>query len=218
MQAIGAKAVVVRHKQDRFYQQLQGVGLTVLNAGDGAGDHPTQALLDLLTIRQEFGVFRGLTVAIIGDLRYSRVARSDADVLSRLGCRVLLSGPEDWHNPQLPGQRVSVDEAVRQADVVIMLRIQHERHTQAMRMSQEAYHAHYGLSREREAQMKPEAIIMHPGPVNRGIELDSDLVESPRSRYFKQIANGVLVRMAALEWALAGSLRTDSKPRIAEGI
>lgn len=203
MEEVGAEAVVIRHKKDRYFEGLKdGIGLTILNAGDGAGNHPTQALLDLMTIRQEFFSLSGLTVAIIGDLRYSRVARSDSEILTRLGNKVLLSGPEEWKNDQIPGTYVSVDEAVASADAVIMLRIQHERHEQAMKMSKEAYHARYGLTKERADRMKPESIIMHPGPVNRGVELDSDLVESPRSRYFKQIHNGVYARMAAIEWAL----------------
>ncbi|WP_010631012.1 aspartate carbamoyltransferase catalytic subunit [Sporolactobacillus vineae] len=203
MEAVGAEAVVIRHKKDRYYEELNdGIGMTILNAGDGAGNHPTQALLDLMTIRQEFFSLSGLTVAIIGDLRYSRVARSDAEILTRLGNKVLLSGPEEWKNDQIPGTYVSVDEAIASADVVIMLRIQHERHEQAMKMSKEDYHNRYGLTKERAARMKPESIIMHPGPVNRGVELDSNLVESPHSRYFKQIHNGVYARMAAIEWAL----------------
>jgi aspartate carbamoyltransferase catalytic subunit len=205
LQAIGVRAIVVRHPREGYYRQLADVGsidLSILNAGDGAGDHPTQALLDLLTIRQEFMSFKGLAVAIIGDLRYSRVARSDAEVLTRLGASVLLSGPEEWRNDELPGRRVSVDEAIEAADAVIMLRIQHERHERAMSMTKETYHQRYGLTRARAARMKRSSIIMHPGPVNRGVELDDDLVESPASRYFKQIENGVAVRMAAFEWAL----------------
>ncbi|WP_332237469.1 aspartate carbamoyltransferase catalytic subunit [Sporolactobacillus sp. KGMB 08714] len=217
MQAIGAQAVVVRHRREGYYRELmRGIGIPVLNAGDGAGDHPTQALLDLLTIRQEFLLFKGLTVAIIGDLRYSRVARSDANVLSRLGCRILLSGPEAWKNDSLPGDYAAVDEAVRAADAVIMLRIQHERHEQAMEMTKEAYHRRYGLTRERAAVMKPGSIIMHPGPINRGVELDGDLVESGRSRYFKQIGNGVAVRMASLEWALRIEKEAEENDRVAE--
>ncbi|RYL92892.1 aspartate carbamoyltransferase catalytic subunit [Sporolactobacillus sp. THM19-2] len=218
MEAIGAKAVVIRHKEEGFFRQLEGLDLQILNAGDGAGNHPTQALLDLLTIRQEFMMFRGLTVAIIGDLRYSRVARSDSEILTRLGCRVLLSGPEEWKNTDLPGKYVSVDEAVEAADVVIMLRIQHERHEQAMRMSREAYHNRYGLTKKRAGQMKQGSIIMHPGPVNRGVEMDSELVESPQSRYFKQIHNGVLVRMAALEWAIHPDSQAVHSSRVPESI
>lgn len=211
MEAIGCRAVIIRHPLEGYYHELSQIaGVSILNAGDGAGNHPTQALLDLLTLQQEFLIFEGLTVAIIGDLRYSRVARSDSEILSRLGCQVLLSGPDEWKNPALPGTFVSVDEAIERADAVIMLRIQHERHETAMPMSKEDYHRLFGLGVERAAKMRPESIIMHPGPINRGVELDSDLVESSRSRYFKQIKNGVAVRMASLEWAL----QTAKKPQI----
>lgn len=211
MEAIGCRAVVIRHPQEGYYRELLNAnGIAVLNAGDGAGDHPTQGLLDLLTLQQEFLILEGLTVAIIGDLRYSRVARTDAEVLTRLGAHVLLSGPDEWKNEALPGDRVSVDEAIERADAVIMLRIQHERHESAMAMTKEEYHQRYGLTRERAARMKPESIIMHPGPINRGVEMDSDLVECERSRYFKQIRNGVAVRMASLQWTLQGG----RKPQI----
>ncbi|MFT8708039.1 MAG: aspartate carbamoyltransferase catalytic subunit [Sporolactobacillus sp.] len=211
MKALGCQAVVIRHPEDGYYHQIEGIeDIAVLNAGDGAGDHPTQGLLDLLTLQQEFLLFEGLTVAIIGDLRYSRVARTDAEILTRLGAHVLLSGPEEWRNDALPGERVSVDEAITRADAVIMLRIQHERHTSAMPMTKEVYHQQYGLTLERAAQMKPESIIMHPGPINRGVEMDDALVECTRSRYFKQIHNGVAVRMAGLQWALQGG----RKPQI----
>ncbi|RYL95399.1 aspartate carbamoyltransferase catalytic subunit [Sporolactobacillus sp. THM7-4] len=217
MQAIGVNAVVIRHRQEGYYRQLAGsIHLPILNAGDGAGDHPTQALLDLLTIRQEFLLFQGLTVAIIGDLRYSRVARSDAEVLTRLGCRVLLSGPEEWKNDALPGERTTVDEAVEEADAIIMLRIQHERHEQSMKMTKEDYHRRFGLTQERASRMKHDSIIMHPGPINRGVELDGELVESDRSRYFKQINNGVVIRMACLEWALQTGKGAEIHERVAE--
>lgn len=211
MEAIGAEAVVIRHQETGYYKQLQSIDIPVLNAGDGAGDHPTQALLDLLTLRQEFMNIEDLTVAIIGDLRYSRVAKSDAEVLSRLGCRVLLSGPPEWKNSQLPGTYVSVDDVIDAADAVIMLRIQHERHENAMQMTKETYHRLFGLTTERALRMKPTSIIMHPGPINRGVEMDGELVESTRSRYFKQIKNGVLARMAALEWALDHRLYEANK-------
>lgn len=216
MEAIGANAVVIRHQDIGYYRALEGIGISVLNAGDGAGDHPTQALLDLLTLRQEFLLLKGLTVAIIGDLRYSRVAKSDAEALTRLGCRVLLSGPEEWRNESLPGTYVTVDEAIETADAVIMLRIQHERHEQAMNMTKEEYHTRYGLTLERSMRMKPQSIIMHPGPINRGVELDDELVESSRSRYFKQIKNGVSARMASLEWALSSKKVAAVTERVAE--
>ncbi|MFC7392486.1 aspartate carbamoyltransferase catalytic subunit [Scopulibacillus cellulosilyticus] len=203
LEEVGVQAAVIRHKQDKYYEDLRDrLSLSIINGGDGCGDHPTQALLDLMTIKQEFSRFDGLTIAIIGDLRHSRVARSDAEVLTRLGARVLLSGPKAWMNETLPGEYVDIDEAVKTADVVMMLRIQHERHNQGMNLSKEDYHKQYGLTLERERLMKPGSIIMHPAPVNRGVEIADELVEAKRSRIFKQINNGVAVRMSVLEWAV----------------
>ncbi|WP_261132717.1 aspartate carbamoyltransferase catalytic subunit [Bacillus sp. Marseille-Q3570] len=203
LEAIGANAVVIRHPQDHFYEELQDITIPILNAGDGCGNHPTQSLLDLLTIRQEFIVLQGLTVAIIGDLRHSRVARSNATLLSKMGAKVIFSGPEQWFDAELPyGQYVPMDEAVTEADVVMMLRIQHERHEQMMDLSKQEYHNQYGLTIEREKLMKNHSIILHPAPVNRGVEIADELVEGPRSRIFKQMTNGVAIRMAALHWAL----------------
>jgi len=203
LEAIGVEAAVIRHPDDRYYDQLQeGLTLSVINAGDGSGDHPTQTLLDLLTIQEEFYVIQGLTVAIIGDLRHSRVARSNAALLKRMGANVILSGPPDWQNSEFPGTYLPIDEAIQQADVVNMLRIQHERHAVSMGMTPEAYHQAYGLTLERERKMKKGSIIMHPAPINRGVEIDSSLVECERSRIFKQIENGVYVRMAVLNWAI----------------
>jgi aspartate carbamoyltransferase catalytic subunit len=203
LEAIGVEAAVIRHPEDRYYDQLQeGLKLSIINAGDGSGDHPTQTLLDLLTIQEEFYVIQGLTVAIIGDLRHSRVARSNAALLKRMGANVILSGPPEWQNPEFPGTYLPIDEAIGQADVVNMLRIQHERHAVSMGMTTEAYHQAYGLTLERERKMKMGSIIMHPAPINRGVEIDSSLVECERSRIFKQIENGVYVRMAVLNWAI----------------
>ncbi|WP_221564143.1 aspartate carbamoyltransferase catalytic subunit [Alkalihalobacillus sp. TS-13] len=203
LEAIGANAVVIRHPQDHFYEELKDITIPILNAGDGCGNHPTQSLLDLLTIRQEFIVLQGLTVAIIGDLRHSRVARSNATLLSKMGAKVIFSGPEQWFDSDLPnGKYVPMDQAVAEADVVMMLRIQHERHKQMMDLSKQEYHNQYGLTIEREKLMKNHSIILHPAPVNRGVEIADELVEGPRSRIFKQMTNGVAIRMAALHWAL----------------
>ncbi len=201
LQAIGADAVVVRHEENRYFDQLTNLGIPIINAGDGCGHHPTQSLLDLMTIYEEFGKFKGLTVSIIGDIRHSRVARSNAEVMSRLGVNVLFSGPPEWKDDQNPfGTYVDIDEAVRTSDVIMLLRIQHERHETKSETSE--YLQKFGLTKEREKQMQRHAIIMHPAPVNRGVEIDSDLVECPRSRIFKQMENGVFVRMAVLKRAL----------------
>ncbi|MDP4106818.1 MAG: aspartate carbamoyltransferase, partial [Bacillota bacterium] len=188
-----------------YFEELTGkVGIPIINAGDGCGHHPTQSLLDLLTIRQEFGRFAGLKVAIIGDIRHSRVARSDANILTRLGAEVVFSGPDQWFDKDIIGncKYESVDNAIASSDVVMLLRIQHERHHEKGNLSINNYHQQYGLTVEREKSMKPRSIIMHPAPVNRNVEIADSLVECERSRIFKQMQNGVFVRMAALKRSL----------------
>lgn len=199
-EAIGYDAVVIRHKEDEYFKQLENVNIPILNAGDGCGNHPTQCLLDLLTIYQEFNTFKGIKVAIIGDIAHSRVAHSMKDAMQILGGEVCFSGPQEWMDEGEP--YMEIDEIVKWADAVMMLRIQHERHESTMQMSKDEYLRLYGLTKEREQMMKDHAIIMHPAPVNRGVEIDSDLVEAPRSRIFKQMSNGVLIRKAVLRRAL----------------
>jgi aspartate carbamoyltransferase catalytic subunit len=209
LESIGVNAVVIRHWEDAYFESLRhSIRIPIINAGDGCGHHPTQSLLDLLTIRQEFGTFSGLTVAIIGDIRHSRVARSNAEVLTRLGATVLFSSPEAWKDEENPyGTYVDIDTAVEAADVVMLLRIQHERHAEKMGLTKEQYHERYGLTVERARRMKPTSIILHPAPVNRDVEIASELVESERSRIFKQMENGVYVRMAVLKRAMEGSMK-----------
>lgn len=204
LEAIGANAVVIRHPQDHYFDELVGgISIPIINGGDGCGHHPTQCLLDLLTMKQEFDHFQGLNVVIVGDIRHSRVARSNADVLVRLGANVYFSGPEQWMDEAMVnGNYVTMDEAVEIADVIMMLRIQHERHAFKMISSKEEYHQMYGLTVEREALMKKNSIIMHPAPINRDVEIASVLVECERSRIFKQMTNGVAVRQAVLKRAL----------------
>ncbi|MGJ7922465.1 aspartate carbamoyltransferase catalytic subunit [Neobacillus sp. LXY-4] len=202
LESIGLDAVVIRHEQDRYFEQLQNkFKLSVINAGDGCGHHPTQSLLDLLTIQQEFGKFAGLKVAIIGDIRHSRVARSNADALVRLGAQVVFSGPEAWFDEEIPPGCIiePIDEAISTSDVVMLLRIQHERHSGSETENLQEYHLQYGLTEQREQRMKQNSIIMHPAPVNRGVEIADSLVECKRSRIFKQMENGVYVRMAVLK-------------------
>lgn len=199
-ESIGFDAVVIRHKQDEYFKELEGISIPILNAGDGCGNHPTQCLLDLLTIYQEFQTFTGIKVAVIGDIKHSRVANSIREAMDLLGGEVRFSGPAAWCAQD--ERYLPVDEAIGWADVVMMLRIQHERHASAMQMSKEEYLRTYGLTKQRAAMMKPHAIIMHPAPVNRGVEIDSELVEADNSRIFKQMANGVLVRKAVIKRAL----------------
>lgn len=204
LKATGMDLLVIRHPDDNYYQELSSVDISIINAGDGVGHHPSQGLLDLMTIYQEFGKFEGLTVGIVGDVKHSRVANSDAYALRRLGAKVYFSGPEDWFDQgvMMNGTYRNFDHLIQEVDVLILLRIQHERHSTKHPMSANEYLSKYGLTTERMNKMKPESIIMHPGPVNRGVEIESDLVESPKSRIFKQIENGVFTRMAILKDAL----------------
>ncbi|KAA9025939.1 aspartate carbamoyltransferase catalytic subunit [Niallia endozanthoxylica] len=205
LESIGVNAVVIRHDKDQYFDELIGrVGIPVINAGDGCGHHPTQSLLDLLTIQQEYGDFKGLKVAIIGDVRHSRVARSNADALTRLGAKVVFSGPKEWFDEEFleNGGYEDVDTAIETSDVVMLLRIQHERHDGSDTGVSENYHQQFGLTIEREKKMKPGSIIMHPAPVNRNVEIADELVECSRSRIFTQMKNGVFVRMAVIKRAL----------------
>ncbi|MTH52662.1 aspartate carbamoyltransferase catalytic subunit [Bacillus mangrovi] len=203
LEAIGANAAVIRHPQERFYEELADrVSIPIINAGDGCGQHPTQSLLDLMTIYEEFGRFEGLKISIHGDIRHSRVARSNAETLTRLGAEVLFSGPPEWQDDANPfGAYTPVDEAMEKSDAVMLLRIQHERHSSGMGGTA-GYLEEYGLTRRRENRMKKDAIILHPAPINRGVEIDDSLVECSRSRIFKQMENGVYIRMAVLTRAL----------------
>ncbi len=203
LEAIGVNVAVIRHETEAYYESLVGqVNIRLINGGDGCGQHPTQSLLDLFTIQQEFGQFAGLKVAIIGDLYHSRVARSNQDALKALGAEVILSGPPEWFesNDADAAHYEEIDKAVEIADVVMLLRIQHERHAEkAFTLTAEQYNERYGLTVEREKRMKEGSIIMHPGPVNRNVEIVDGLVECDRSRIFKQMENGVYTRMAVLK-------------------
>lgn len=206
LESIGVDAVVIRHKEDNYFQELVGkVNIPVINAGDGCGNHPTQSLLDLLTIKQEFHSFHGLKVSIIGDIRHSRVAKSNADALSRLGAQVVFSGPPEWFDEKVlkDANYEDIDTAIETSDVVMLLRIQHERHSgDKGDFSKQDYHQKYGLTIEREKRMKQGSIIMHPAPVNRDVEIADELVECERSRIFKQMQNGVFIRMAVIKRSL----------------
>ncbi|MEG0737331.1 MAG: aspartate carbamoyltransferase catalytic subunit, partial [Longicatena sp.] len=156
-ESIGYDAVVIRHSKDEYFHELEQINIPILNAGDGCGNHPTQCLLDLLTIYQEFQTFEGIKVAVIGDITHSRVAKSIKEAMELLGGEICFSGPEAW--VEKDEHYKSVDEAVAWGDVVMMLRIQHERHESTMKMSKEEYLKQYGLTKERAATMKPNAII-----------------------------------------------------------
>lgn len=204
--AIGISVAVMRHAQDGYYQPLiaGGVPLHIMNAGDGAGQHPSQMMLDLMTIHEEFGAFKGLHVGIVGDLAHSRVARSDMMMLRALGAKVSFSGPKAWYPASFAeyGPYVPLAELAPQVDVLMLLRVQLERLSAAesAEFSAADYHERFGVTEAIAATMKPTAIFMHPAPVNRDVELASALVEAPQSRIFTQMKNGVFMRMAMLEW------------------
>lgn len=204
LQSLGVNLLVIRHKQDQFYKELKEIDLPIINGGDGKGNHPSQTLLDLMTIHQEFGKFKGLKIGIVGDVKHSRVANSNAVALRKLGAKVYFSGPEKWFDEGaiINGTYLSIDDLIKEVDVLMLLRIQHERHDEKMKISLNNYHKKFGLTLEREKTMKENAIIMHPAPINRGVEIHDDLVESPRSRIFQQMKNGVFARMAILKDAL----------------
>ena len=178
----------------------------VINAGDGTGEHPTQALLDAAALQHRFGRIEGLKVAICGDLAHSRVARSNGKLLPRLGAEVRFAGPPSLLPPEFEGSG-SIDEAVEGADVVMMLRIQRERLEEDLNDAPGEYLARYGLTAERMARAAPNAVIMHPGPMNRGVEIDGALADdAERSLITLQVEMGVAVRMACLELLTAERL------------
>lgn len=201
-EALGCDAAIIRDKKNEYWKELEGIKMPILSGGDGTGNHPTQSLLDLLTIRQEFGHFDGLKVCIVGDIIHSRVAHTDIEVMERLGMEVYTSGPDEFKEEGF--NYIDFDKAIREMDVIMLLRIQHERLSSEMIMSKEDYNKQFGLNKDRVRAMKPNAIIMHPAPFNRGVEIDDDCVECEKSRIFKQMSNGVFVRMAAVERSLLG--------------
>lgn len=201
-EALGCDAAIIRDKKNEYWKELEGIKMPILSGGDGTGNHPTQSLLDLLTIRQEFGHFDGLKVCIVGDIIHSRVAHTDIEVMERLGMEVYTSGPDEFKEEGF--NYIDFDKAIKEMDVIMLLRIQHERLSSEMIMSKEDYNKQFGLNKDRVRAMKPNAIIMHPAPFNRGVEIDGDCVECEKSRIFKQMSNGVFVRMAAVERSLLG--------------
>jgi len=204
LNAMRPDLMVIRHEENGAPGRVAAImRCPVINAGDGTNEHPTQALLDAATIRSRFGRIEGLTVAICGDIRHSRVARSNAKLLPRLGASVRLAGPSELMPEN--GPRLSIEEAVQNADVVMMLRIQRERLERDLDDGPGEYLQRYGLTRERLALAKPNAAVMHPGPMNRGVEIESDIADDPdRSLIERQVEYGVAVRMACLE-LLAGN-------------
>jgi aspartate carbamoyltransferase catalytic subunit len=199
LNAMRPDALVVRHRENGAPAAVALImDAPVLNAGDGTNEHPTQALLDAATIRHRFGRIEGLKVAICGDIRHSRVARSNARLLPRLGAEVRLAGPPELMPDGIPP--LTIDEAIAGADVVMMLRVQRERLEADLGDGPGEYLSRYGLTGERLATASPGAVVMHPGPMNRGVEIEDRIADDPdRSLITLQVEMGVAVRMACLE-------------------
>ena len=211
LEAMGVHGFVVRHKRDGAVAELAAAaepGTVLLNAGDGRSNHPTQGLLDMLTLRQAKGVdFSQLKVVIVGDVKHSRVARSDLHALRALGCgEIRVCGPASLlpDDGTLDGCTVTddFDEALEGVDAAMMLRLQRERMAEGLVASLDDYHRDYGLNGERLRRAAADAIVMHPGPMNRGVEITDAVADGPQSRVLNQVGNGVAVRMAALEMLL----------------
>src|SRR3954465_8938732 len=203
LEALHADLIVLRHSSAGAAQFLaERLEASVINAGDGAHEHPTQALLDTFTVREHKGRVEGLEVVIVGDILFSRVARSNIHALLKLGARVTLVGPSTLVPREFEQLGVTVthelDSVLPDADVVNLLRIQHERQRKEYFPSLGEYTALFGLTKQRAERLKPEALIMHPGPINRGVEIDSDIADSARSVILDQVTNGLAVRMAVL--------------------
>jgi aspartate carbamoyltransferase catalytic subunit len=218
LQAMRPDVIVIRHSSSGAPHTIaKHVDASVVNAGDGAHEHPTQALLDAYTIKERKGELAGLQVAIIGDILHSRVARSNIHLLTKMGANVILAGPRTLLPigiDELPNGEgavtiaPSIEDAVAGSDVVMMLRIQMERQNEAFFPSLREYSIQFGLNRRRLALAKSDAIVLHPGPVNRGIELASDVMDDTTSVILNQVTNGVAVRMAIL-YLLAGGSHTE---------
>jgi len=209
IEAMGVDVVVVRHRTPGTPHLLaQNLGCSVINAGDGPHEHPTQGLLDILTIRQRRGCVEGLTVALIGDIAHSRTARSNIWGLKKLGAHVIVCGPSTLVSPRWQELGVehaySLDEILPRVDVLNLLRIQFERQYTRPFPSVREYALLYAMNRERLARSKPDILILAPGPINRGVEVTPDVADGPHSAILEQVTNGLAVRMAVL-WLLAGT-------------
>lgn len=203
-EALGVDGVVIRHSKDEYFKELENIKIPIFNGGDGKTNHPTQSLLDLMTIYEEYGHFDGLKCCIVGDISHSRVAHTDIEIMKRLGMKVYISGPEEFNDHC--AEWIGLDEACKTMDIMMLLRVQFERHQEKMKITKEEYHKLHGMTVKRMESMRDNAIIMHPAPINRGVEIADEVAECPKSRIYKQMTNGVYVRMAVISDALDGNL------------
>jgi aspartate carbamoyltransferase catalytic subunit len=211
VQALGADLIIIRHSSAGVPNLLsKNLRASIINAGDGTNEHPTQALLDAFTIKEKKGKIEGLTIAIVGDIAHSRVAKSNIYCLTKLGAKVRLIGPPTLIPKEIEAMRVSVyhsmEDGLKGVDVLIMLRIQIERQGKGFFPSIEEYSKNWGITSERLACAHHDVVVMHPGPMNRGIEITSEIADGPRSVILEQVTNGIAVRMAVM-YLLAGVKR-----------
>lgn len=222
LSAMEIDAIVVRHRSSGVPQQItQWTDASIINAGDGWHAHPTQALLDSYTLLERFGSLDGKHVALCGDINHSRVARSNVDAFTKLGATVTLVAPSTLLPRSLDGWPVRVesklDNVIGDVDVAYMLRIQQERLTDSPFPTLREYRSNYGLTVERAAKMRPDAVVMHPGPMNRGVEIDPEVAGQENSLVLQQVANGIPVRMAVL-FSTLGPGRFDAVPELADSV
>ena len=216
LEALRADMIVIRHRSAGSARFLADrLKASVINAGDGAHEHPTQGLLDAFTIREKLGHLEGVRVSIVGDILFSRVARSNIQILTKLGAKVTLVGPSTLVPQSFAhlGVRIvhGIDEVIGESDVINLLRIQHERQRKEYFPGVGEYTARFGLTRKRAQRLSPECLIMHPGPMNRGVEIDSDVADGRGSVILDQVTNGLAIRMAVLYLCSGGSpLSTNS--------
>jgi aspartate carbamoyltransferase catalytic subunit len=213
LDVMGTDVIIMRHPMTGApHLMAKNVKAAVINAGDGINEHPTQGLLDMYTMREKFGGLKGLRVSITGDVRHSRVARSNIYGLCKMGASVVVAAPPTLLPPDIEKLGVEatdkIDDAVRGSDVVMGLRIQLERQKKGLFPSVREYHKYFGLTEERIALARPHALIMHPGPVNRGVEISTEVMNNPGSKIDEQVTNGVAIRMALL------FMLTRQKPEI----
>lgn len=196
------KAAIVRTTTEYFYEEIDTSNIKIINAGDGAHEHPSQCLLDLVTIYERFGKFEGLKVMIMGDIKHSRVARSNIKAMTRLGMEVFVYAPEIFKTDEDFNYITNLEEVLEIVDVAMLLRNQLERHEDCIEDIQMKYLGLYGLTEERKNLMKEDAIIMHPGPFNRDVEIQASVLKDQRNKIYEQVTNGLYTRIAILNYVL----------------
>ena len=194
-ESFGIDGMVIRHTNNENYKELKNIKSVLINAGDGTGNHPSQSLLDLVTIYEQFNKFDNLNIAIVGDILHSRVAHGNLKVMERLGMNTYISGPKEFMDNS--SKFIPFKDAISEMDIIMLLRIQRERNAKKS-MSDSEYLENYGLTMDKVNAMKKDAIIMHPAPFNRNVEIADDVVECPKSKIFTQMNNGVYARCSIL--------------------